>query len=549
MIQLRDYQQDIHTRIHAAWAGGAANVMAVLPCGAGKTVLFTQIAMENRGHTVIIAHRQELVLQISLTLCAHGGLHNLIVPGPVKQMIIMRQIEKFGQGFDHPAATVHVASVDTLIRRKYPWFEDVTLWIQDEGHHILKGNKWGRAASLFPNARGLAVTATPTRSDKKGLGRQTHGLMDEIVVGVGMRELIDRGYLTDFVIYGAAAAGFNRAALAVGRNGEFTPGSVKKALGHPEIAGDVVKHYLRHGAGRLGVTFSTGIEMSNRLCSAFVDRGVPAAVVSYETPLLKRAEIMERFANREIMQLINVDIVGEGFDLPAIEVVSFARPTASYGLYVQQFGRALRPMEGKDRAVIIDHVHNVFDHGLPERDRVWSLAPTEKRTRAISIVNPFRTCEFCSAVYERFLDVCPECHQPPTRAKRNDPDLVDGDLTELTPEILYTLGARVRRENNLYLDIERWRQRGVKKVWMGPKIRAKKRLINTRRVLLRAMQQWAGLEKQNGLSRKQRYKKFYVDFGVDVMTSQVLDEKETLRLLAAVNQEIDNKINSLNRKM
>ena len=33
------------------------------------------------------------------------------------------------------------------------------------------------------------------------------------------------------------------------------------------------------------------------------------------------------------MQLVNVDILGEGVDVPAIEVVSMARPTESYALY------------------------------------------------------------------------------------------------------------------------------------------------------------------------------------------------------------------------
>ena len=36
--------------------------------------------------------------------------------------------------------------------------------------------------------------------------------------------------------------------------------------------------------------------------------------------------------------LVNVDLFGEGFDLPAIEIVIMARPTASFILYTQQFG-------------------------------------------------------------------------------------------------------------------------------------------------------------------------------------------------------------------
>lgn len=79
------------------------------------------------------------------------------------------------------------------------------------------------------------------------------------------------------------------------------------------------------------------------------------------------AAILRRFKARELTVLVNVDLFGEGFDLPATEVVSMARPTMSYALYVQQFSLALRLMDGKTEAIIIDHVGNVRRHGLPDK--------------------------------------------------------------------------------------------------------------------------------------------------------------------------------------
>jgi superfamily II DNA or RNA helicase len=101
---------------------------------------------------------------------------------------------------------------------------------------------------------------------------------------------------------------------------------------------------LRLAPGKLGVTFDTDVDSATETAAAFRAAGVPAEVVSAKTPDALRAQILRRFKNREILQLVNVDLFGEGFDLPAIEVVSFARATESFALYCQQFGRALRLM-------------------------------------------------------------------------------------------------------------------------------------------------------------------------------------------------------------
>jgi DNA repair protein RadD len=73
------------------------------------------------------------------------------------------------------------------------------------------------------------------------------------------------------------------------------------------------------------------------------------------------------------------DLLGEGVDVPAIECVSMGRLTDSYALYAQQFGRALRLLDGKTQATILDHVGNWERHGLPDRDRDWSLDRRERR--------------------------------------------------------------------------------------------------------------------------------------------------------------------------
>jgi hypothetical protein len=73
-----------------------------------------------------------------------------------------------------------------------------------------------------------------------------------------------------------------------------------------------------------------------------------------------------------------------------------------------QMGRALRIHPGKRRAAILDHVGNVYRHGLPDDEREWSLAGREKRPAAASDAMPVRQCGECYHVH-RPAPACPRC--------------------------------------------------------------------------------------------------------------------------------------------
>ena len=173
---LRPYQQKVVSEVYSAWALGFRNVLAVLPTGAGKTRTFSHIIREFDGPAVAIAHRHELVAQISLALGQAGVRHGIVAADATIRGIVRLHMDEFGRSFYEPSARVKVASVDTLIRvnPSEPWLSRVGLWVQDEAHHLLRANKWGAATKMLVNAQGLGVTATPCRADGLGLGLQVH---------------------------------------------------------------------------------------------------------------------------------------------------------------------------------------------------------------------------------------------------------------------------------------------------------------------------------------------------------------------------------------
>lgn len=518
---LRPYQAELEAGIYSRWRT-VRNVLAVAPTGAGKTVLFAKVLRDTAAPSVAIAHRQELVSQISLALARNEVRHRIIAPGTVRASIEALHMQELGRRWVDQHARCGVAGVDTLLRAKPdPWLTSVQRWIMDEAHHVLAGNKWGKAVALFPNAYGLGVTATPGRADGKGLGRHADGVFDDMVVGPSMRDLIDAGYLTDYRIF-APPSDLDLSTVGIGTSGEFVQDQLRKAVHKSHIVGDVVKHYLRIAPGKLGVTFAVDIEAATEIANAYRAAGVAAEVVSSLTPDALRVSVLRRFRKREVTQLVNVDLFGEGFDLPAIEVVSMARPTQSYALYAQQFGRALRLLDGKQHAIVIDHVGNCLRHGLPDGRREWSLDRRERRSKsAPADVIPMTTCSQCTAAYERIHSACPYCGYKPEPVGRSAPQMVDGDLHELDPATLAALRGEVARVDG---------QPRIPRHLEGTAARA---VFNrhlerqqAQAALRDAMAVYGGWRRAAGETDSQAQRRFFLTYGVDVATAQTLSARE-----------------------
>ena len=536
-MQLRDYQYNCKADVYREWESGSPVVALVLPTGAGKTVIFADIVRELGAHTLVMAHRQELVGQISMALATCGIYHDIMAPKSVIGFTIGQHRAKFSRDFFRVNSKVVVASVNTLHARK-PDLSRFQYWITDECHHVLRENIWGKVLTQLPNARGLGVTATLCRADGAGLGRHADGLIDTFVEGPKMRELINRGYLTDYDI-AAPESDMDVSDVNVTKTGDFNPQKLKAAALRSHIVGDVVSEYLKFAKGKKGVTFATDVETAGNIAQKFRENDVNAECVSAKTPDAARAAIFEAFRVGEIMQLVNVDIVGEGFDLPAIEVVSMARPTQSLCLHDQQFGRGLRPMPGKDRALIIDHVGNVIlRHGVPDRARVWTLDRRERRSRQEKAATLVKACPGCSMGHESYLVSCPYCGHTAQPTERSKPEFVEGDLTMLTPEAIAKLRGELQKVQKHPADVQRGLIAGgvppgqASRVAMNHSVR-----METHKALVEEIAQFGAWDRHMGLSDRESYRKFYQMFGVDVLSAQTLSTADARILTERVRDD------------
>jgi len=543
MIKLRPYQVEVKEKVFHAWNSGVQNVLLVLPTGAGKTKTFVSIIKDLNDWTLVVVHRKELVSQISMTLAEEGIIHNIISPVNVIRQIIGLHRGELNKSFYDSKSKVIVASIDTFNSRahKYGDLRDkIKYWVCDEAAHLLTENKWGRAIGLFPNAKGLGVTATPERLDKKGLGRDFDGVFDKIIVGVTPKWLIDNGFLSKYKIVVPKSDYSEFLGERASSTADYTYEQMRQASERSHIVGDTVKNYLEFAKGMQTIVFCTDIESATKMEAKFIENGVKAKLLTGETNALERHTSVKQFADNEIQVLLNIDLFDEGFDCPVkpnkriIECVIMARPSASIIKVLQQIGRALRPAPNKDYAIIIDQVNNIKRHGLPDDDRKWSLAPPEKVKKKASAV---RICGECAAAFPRIESVCPYCGTPfeaPSRAggARVPPDLVDGDLMLIDPDTLREINDASILESPESM---------MRRVEFTAGIAAGKRAfknqqarLETQRALAEKIAWWAAHEKAKGLDDRQIHIRFFMEFGLTILQAlaePTVDMKETIETL------------------
>jgi len=534
--RFRGYQTDLVNAIYDAWRV-VPNVRAACATGSGKPVRAAGILLRETVASVFIAHRTELVSQASLALAREGVRHRVIGPALLQRTCASIHVEDVGLNFVDPHSRVAVAGVDTLIRMdpNDAWLQQVQLWICDEAAHLLVENKWGRAVSMFPRARGVGFTATPVRSDGKGLGRHADGVFDQMVVGPSMSWLIGQGYLTKYRLF-CPPNDLDLADVPVSDSGDFSPERLRRAVHRSRIVGDVVQTYCRLTPGKLGMTFCVDIDAAEETAQSFRKAGVTAEVVHGKTPDLLRSRIMRLFRAREVLQLVSVDIMGEGVDVPAVEVVSLSRPTQSVGLYMQQVGRGLRPLDGKPHAWVFDHVGNSMRHGLVDAHREWSLDRRERRSRsAPSDVIPVRTClnVECMGVYERIEPCCPYCGTVPTPAGRSAPEFVDGDLFELDAATLQRMRGEIDR-----IDGAPAFPPGVGPEVVGAIKRTHWERQQGQQRLRAAIALWAGWRHHLGGDDPRTYRRFWFRYGTDAATAQTLSARDAEALAQRIESDL-----------
>ncbi|MBR1237659.1 DEAD/DEAH box helicase [Bradyrhizobium sp. AUGA SZCCT0182] len=399
-LTLRPDQISLKKRASEHLRQGYKRVGVEAPTGTGKTVVAASMlgsAAERGFRSWFICHRRELLKGASSKFAAVNVDHGLIASG-------LRA---------NPWPLVQVCSISTLLRC-YEHLEKPRFVIWDEAHH-LSARSWSQIHAYLPDAFHIGLSATWIRRDGAGLDQHFQVLVRSPDFDWFKR----RGIL---VPYRHLAPNEMDLTGVRTRMGDYVRGELAAVGERYRIDQAAVTAYRKHVAGKRTIVFAVCVEESEKVVTCFRAAGISAEHVDAKTGETERDAIIERFARGETAVLSNVDLFGEGFDLPAVEAVLMLRGTQSLSLHLQQIGRCLRPSPGKTCATVIDLVGNWRRHGLASEARQWSL---EARPRTIGTMrNDLWRCEACTAVNASGPS-CEACGAPPRppAKRRSDVDL------------------------------------------------------------------------------------------------------------------------------
>lgn len=338
------------------------------------------------------------------------------------------------------------------------------LVLVDEAHHALPDNKWGALRRLLPLARIVGFTATPARMDGESLHVDNGGLFDRLVQADGFgadssRKLIEAGWLSEYRAYtpihqrglqfiddpernsivGTALANSPRdnvrrkkidpknmpewhlrkyhaldyeiverarkSAIAAGRRlGPWSITGLDWERGKLQLAEHPVHAYNRLAPGSRAILMAPAIRNAEQIAESFKHHGIPAAAIHSNMTASAIARLLDAFAAGELRVLTNVDMVGEGYDLPACETLIIGTRTKSFPRFRQWVGRMMRPSHGKI-ATLIDLTEQVMHHGLPDDPVAWDLLnpPCGPQHRRHVV------CTKCDAWFPVRERHCPHC--------------------------------------------------------------------------------------------------------------------------------------------
>lgn len=530
------------------------NIMIVLPTGSGKSLTLAEYVRRFQAvnePTIVFAHKDVLIEQLSNALCKMGIRHSFICSDKARRDITNANYAEFGDSFYDERSSIIVSSNPTFSARlrgnkiSHTLLQSIRWWIQDECHHLLRDGKlWGSCIAALPNARGLGFTATPLRGDLKGLGREYDGVFDAMSVTCNMWELIQKGMLSPYKIYHAPDQPKpDLSGVKVTSGGDYNTKQLSVAVNKREITGSAVEHYLRVANGHSAVTFCTDIKHATDVAHEFNQAGVTSRVISSKQTTAERAEILKLFATGRIMNIVNVDLLGEGWDSPGIVVGIMLRPTQSYSLFKQQFGRILRTAPGKSHGILLDHVGNVlymmtkFGLEYPHDDPEWTLARGTKAKASDDGEKLAETvdCIECGLFYiAKDHAQCPDCGHVITEQEREvkarEIQQVSGELVEFSLE---AIDALIAKRNEVDVPVEQF----ANKIQNLPRVARYSAMANhakrahAQTVLRDKIQRWCShTALTNGWDKETVQREFNVQFKVPIIKACTLSAREANEL-------------------
>lgn len=387
---LREPQREAHRAVREHFATSNAPGILQIPVGCGKTGIMSTLPFN-------VSNGRVLVITPNLTI-RKGVQDALDITSRECFWTKTRVLSDFTAGpwtavLDGPAANVHdaiesdfvVTNVQQLASRADRWlpkfppdFFDMIL--VDEGHHA-PAESWQKVFRRFPNAKVVSLTATPFRADEK----QMHG---DLLYKFSFTKAMVQGYIKqihsrnvapaelyftysddtsvkhtlDEVLELREEAWFRRGvALSPECNRHIVEASIERCEAMRARTG--VKHQV--------IAAACSVDHARQVAALYTECGYVAAEIHSEMDENEQEAVLERLRTGVLDCIVQVQMLGEGFDHPRLSVGAIFRPFRSLAPYIQFVGRVMRVVQ-QNKPDHPDNQGHVVSHVGLNNDERWS---------------------------------------------------------------------------------------------------------------------------------------------------------------------------------
>ena len=333
---------------------GKKRICLCLPTGAGKTVIFSNIANKSIGNNK------------KVLICVH-------------RIELKKQAEKSTN-----ADIFMVETLNNLIKSNAIDINVYDLLIIDEIHI-------GNFRKVLETYNGYVIgcTATPITSNKD---YPLKTLLEDIVNPVTISELIENNRLSKPRTFARVPNNLN---LLKKVGGEYSEKSQNLVFNNLVVYNGLVDDYINNCNDKKAIVFCCSIDHATNVYDAFIEKGIKSFLV--HSKLKERDSIIKDFSESSNGVMVNCGILTTGYDEPSIEVIMINRATASIPLWLQMIGRGSRTTFYKNEFYIYDYGENYKRLGMWEDDRDWHKIFFSDKKNKIG-VGPTKSCPNCGYI-------------------------------------------------------------------------------------------------------------------------------------------------------
>lgn len=386
---LRDPQRESHRAVREHFATDTSPAIVQIPVGCGKTGIMATLPFG-------IARGRALVITPNLTI-RKGVADAVDITSPQCFWTRCRVLSDFTAGpwmavLDGPNANIHdaiesdfvVCNIQQLASQADRWlpqfpedFFDMVL--VDEGHHAA-AESWQKVFRRFPRAKVVSLTATPFRSDQQ----QLHG---EVVYRYPFTRAMINGYIKQIhsrnvapsEIYFTYRDDTHRhtleEVLELREEAWFRRGVALS----PECNRHIVEASIQQcdrlraqtGIQHQIIAAACSVDHARQIASIYTECGYRAAEIHSDMDTDDQDAVIERLRQSQLDCIVQVQMLGEGFDHPRLSVAAIFRPFRSLAPYIQFVGRVMRVVQESDPDHPDNQGHIVSHVGL-NNDARWS---------------------------------------------------------------------------------------------------------------------------------------------------------------------------------